>query len=778
MAKNDNHNNKKSITGKIGKVIFLDTKSGRSILSVIQENGRPCCVIGNITGIEKDSCITATGSWKKDEKYGWQFMAESIEAVSETGDQEPVEDGLIHALDFSNVLNKKYKKFRHVVLKYEYDNLDEEEFEDLKSVSRPTKKEEKKEDKEEKKEKEKKQDSQPKGNTKAVDGALYNKDMTKLISGPKDQSHFSIPNSVTCIGGGAFSGSMLESIDIPESVKTINNGAFSDCHKLNSILLPHSVEIVGANAFRGCTGLKSVSIPESVTCIGEKAFYDCNNLEEVCITNINAWYGIDFQFSQSSFYKKISDYSANPLVYAHQLVLNGKIVKDLIIPDNINSINDISFINCKCLEHVIIPNSVNKIGKMAFYGCENMVIDIPESKIHFGEDAFKGCTTSIKDRTVNIEWVDVDFHQGYIRIPDQLGSYANIEAKDVDDSMNSFRRQIAKFVPYLIAHFDSDGSVIMLNARELHDAVTTLQIKNNLAALIRNGYDPTEILKKIDGLSRMYIHEFIPRDMTPYINFLLEKHATDRYPIVPIVEYIGGRREEGALYTIMIDDQPNIVWENNNDARSTYVFPCSEEDYEETRQLVFDYIMAEEIGKRKLLHTDKCTTIFKEKPLRVVHNSLKSWASKIMRVAVSEIDVEDDVATPKAKKTTIAVPISSVLTKDQRKELTKATIHIEYELDPELHFYDDQMWDDDGDPVELYYAGEKSLSRERDFKVTKRLINEALADCGIESIEDVYELLCEYVAGFLGDDIDEVSEGVEVSIEIEGSIVYTTNIGS
>ena len=64
MAQNEIIDNK-TIVGRIDKVIFLDSKSGRTILSVIREDGKICRVIGNVNGIEKDSAISANGTWKK-----------------------------------------------------------------------------------------------------------------------------------------------------------------------------------------------------------------------------------------------------------------------------------------------------------------------------------------------------------------------------------------------------------------------------------------------------------------------------------------------------------------------------------------------------------------------------------------------------------------------------------------------------------------------------------------------------------------------------------------
>ena len=82
-----------------------------------------------------------------------------------------------------------------------------------------------------------------------------------------------IPNSVTSIGGGAFSGcSGLTSVTIPNSVTSIGDLAFSECSGLTSVTIGNSVKYIGSYAFYCCSGLTSITIPNSVTSIGEWAF--------------------------------------------------------------------------------------------------------------------------------------------------------------------------------------------------------------------------------------------------------------------------------------------------------------------------------------------------------------------------------------------------------------------------------------------------------------------------------------------------------------------------
>ena len=91
-----------------------------------------------------------------------------------------------------------------------------------------------------------------------------------------------IPDSVTSIGEGAFSGcSSLTSVMIPDSVTSIGEDAFCDCSSLTSVTIGNSVESIGDSAFWECTNLTSITIPASVTSIGDAVFCWCDSLTDV-----------------------------------------------------------------------------------------------------------------------------------------------------------------------------------------------------------------------------------------------------------------------------------------------------------------------------------------------------------------------------------------------------------------------------------------------------------------------------------------------------------------
>ena len=74
----------------------------------------------------------------------------------------------------------------------------------------------------------------------------------------------------------------IESLTLPESLRSIGYRAFYGCKNLTGLTFPASLETIEGWAFAH-TGLGSVTLPEGMTKLGYGAFYSCLNLTEVTL---------------------------------------------------------------------------------------------------------------------------------------------------------------------------------------------------------------------------------------------------------------------------------------------------------------------------------------------------------------------------------------------------------------------------------------------------------------------------------------------------------------
>ena len=237
-----------------------------------------------------------------------------------------------------------------------------------------------------------------------VDGVLFNKEKTILIKYPaaKTGDTYSVPNTVTCIDGIAFSHCVnLTSVTIPNGVTEILLGAFEWCRSLTSITLPNTLKIIGRYAFE-YSGIESINIPASVTSIGEMAFRDCNYLAAINVDANNPYYssvdGVLFNKNKTTLLRypigKQGEYIIpNGVTRIEEMAFEmcGRLTS-ITIPEGVTYIGRSAFWKCRSLEEIIIPDGVKEIGENAFYGCTGLTsVQISESVTKIGNDAFDGC---------------------------------------------------------------------------------------------------------------------------------------------------------------------------------------------------------------------------------------------------------------------------------------------------------------------------------------------------------------------------------------------------
>ena len=193
--------------------------------------------------------------------------------------------------------------------------------------------------------------------------------------------------------------------------------------------LDYSVTSIGKSAFAYCDALTSITIPNSIKSIGHLAFDGCDALVSVYISDLSAWCNIDFYSTRGVGGGLPGEFAycrANPLYYANNLYLNGDLLTNVVIPNDITNIKDAAFycykslksvsihnkvtsigistfMNCNGLTGVTIPNGVKTIGKHAFYGCNLETITIPSSVTQIDKYAFSCNVSNIavdKDNSV------------------------------------------------------------------------------------------------------------------------------------------------------------------------------------------------------------------------------------------------------------------------------------------------------------------------------------------------------------------------------------------
>lgn len=615
--------NYKTIIGKVDRIVYHDKDSGRAILSIVREDGKSARVIGTIAKIEKDETITAVGFWRKDEKYGWQFVAEAVQNSSCLA----VDDGIMKAIDFSNLNQTNPREFRNTqgICNYTRHHGVVQVFVEQ-------------------------------------DGAKYSRDKKTLISVSKDTTVLEIPETVTTIGTAAFKDCQcLSSVTIGSSVTTIGEKAFADCSNLksvrisdieawcrikfmgadsnpisiahtliingeecNKLVIPESVKSISDYAFHGCTCLVSVALPQGLEKIGEKAFANCHNLENL-IVPASVTLILSDAFSGCKNYRidREFDISWSSLTFMKNSILAAIIDKDYSerntfhyemrsyesymtlkadfdgVDDTLNDVKD------------IIKGSVPslKIRMLSMDKCEIINADQLKKAIFIDET-----------RDISINDVDFDFYE--LRIKTPWGNTIWMNDRTMTYNLIHVHRELARLMPVLRVHFPSIVNAEILNINELHEITGVLDEMKV--------FSDTAIPERLKEIRIKYFRSLLPQTMSSYIKFLYEKHPICIYPIIPVCEDDGGSMDMGALFTVIIGGQPHIIWESFKESKATYVFPCTNDNYEEKRELIYNYLRSYKDNKRSFLRSNSCAEMFGEKPRMLVHNDFTSWEQRLM----------------------------------------------------------------------------------------------------------------------------------------------------
>ena len=183
-------------------------------------------------------------------------------------------------------------------------------------------------------------------------------------------------------------------------LKKIKLGAF-DGTALETLVLPEGVEIL-ENAFKNCTELKSVSLPSTLTKIGNSygvpPFSGCHSLESIEIAEGNEVYASDgnciMRKADNTLVlglkaSKIPSYTEH--IGSHAFRDSG--AESIALPEGVTSIGDYAFAHNDRLKEITLPQSLTSIGWYAFSDCFALgKIAIPDGVTELPYGLFAWCT--------------------------------------------------------------------------------------------------------------------------------------------------------------------------------------------------------------------------------------------------------------------------------------------------------------------------------------------------------------------------------------------------
>lgn len=242
----------------------------------------------------------------------------------------------------------------------------------------------------------------------------------------KDESgrwRYASPYNVEGLKDGGLEIPIQGEFMIPErigvkDISYIEERAFLNCGKLTHLIMPQSITCIGAGAFAGCENLEKITLSDNINAIGEKVFDDTaffkneQNWENGALYLGNWLIKVDTEISGNFEVKEgivgIADYA-----FAGCEKLNG-----VMIPDSVQYIGKFMLEGCQSLTDIKFPKKVQKFGIGVFSKCISMrkvdlpigitnlgamfagginleSITIPEGITEIGRAAFKNCVNLV-----------------------------------------------------------------------------------------------------------------------------------------------------------------------------------------------------------------------------------------------------------------------------------------------------------------------------------------------------------------------------------------------
>ena len=223
-----------------------------------------------------------------------------------------------------------------------------------------------------------------------------------------------LPQGLKTLGGRCFTRmDNLKEIDLPKELTAVPPSCFKGCKQLTCVrFLGSKMELIGAQAFYGCVKLEDVEIPHSVRQLQSGAFAKSGiryaRIPVSCALTVNrnssgytgedtpAFYGckqLEEVFFEGDYYW-FPENIRSTIYIPHDTFRNCTALKKVTLPACRHlTIGENAFMNCKALETVTNGEFIEFAPAGAFRNCKSLKrFEIGNWADRIGADTFKGCT--------------------------------------------------------------------------------------------------------------------------------------------------------------------------------------------------------------------------------------------------------------------------------------------------------------------------------------------------------------------------------------------------
>ena len=228
----------------------------------------------------------------------------------------------------------------------------------------------------------------------------------KAMSGVNNSTKIILNPGTRKICTGAFYGTVLGGLTLPEGLEIIEPKAFEYC-TLSSLTIPASVRVCkdafqdsNIQLIRGSTPQVEMEVLETGI-----RYIDLNTGEEVRSTYEKTIDGVTYRIG--SFYALLVDgtkaygeinvpdqVDGRPVILVmEEAFQDNKTLTAIRLPDTVTEIGTCAFCRCSKLAEIQMPKNLERIGDRAFEICKALTrVALPEGLKQIGSSAFSSCT--------------------------------------------------------------------------------------------------------------------------------------------------------------------------------------------------------------------------------------------------------------------------------------------------------------------------------------------------------------------------------------------------